>query len=272
VNTPALDFLRQVQVWQENEANRTAGLVVVMPEAEEDSLDGLLRSLGSLGPSAGLEERARSWLVGYRALEDEQRVLTEDQRRQLYDITDRLAREPRARRRPPGRYIVAAILVLVGALIIALAVNGLVNHARGTNPVQPGQAQGAAPAPVQPGLTAVQQFRQDWGVPAGGQADAGSPAALVLLDNGLYYPSSWSVTPNNAGWTQGDTSDSVAANTIVVQGDQVTFQDGDGNTWTVGTDQPFVLAPNPNTILKIDPAKRVWSMPTTHGITVRHHL
>jgi hypothetical protein len=57
--TPALDFLRKVQVWQEDEANKTAGLVVVMPAREETTLAGILADQARGWDWRTLEPRAR---------------------------------------------------------------------------------------------------------------------------------------------------------------------------------------------------------------------
>jgi hypothetical protein len=273
-DTPALDFCRKVQTWQGSDANQAAGLVVVMNEREEDTLGRILSQAACGGSLTRLEDEARLWLVGYRELEDQQRVLTEAQRYELHAVTDRLAREPGSRqgsrqRRSRFPRPVLAAMALALAVALGLGVNAVVNAAHPANPVPAGQAQPAAPQPVQPGLTALQQFRHDWAVPAGAQADAGNPSGLVLLENGLYYPAPWFVPAHDAAWAQ-DTTGAVSA--VKVLDNSVTFTDQDGNAWTVGTDQPFVLAPDPGTIHRIDPAGTVWSMPASHGITVRTHI
>jgi hypothetical protein len=268
--TPALDFCRKVQTWQGSEANQAAGLVVVMNEREEDTLGRILSQAACGGSLTRLENEARLWLVGYRELEDDQRVLTENQRDELHAVTDRLAREPRPRRQRRFSRPVMTALAVALAVTLGLGINAIVDAAHPANPVPAGQAQPAAPPPaVQPGLTSLQQFRHDWTVPAGAQADAGNPSGLVLLENNLYYPAPWFVPTHDAAWAQDTTG---AVSSVRVTGETVTFTDGDGNTWTVGTDQPFVLAPDPGTIHRIDSASTVWSMPASHGITVREHL
>jgi len=274
--TPALDFLRKVQVWQEDDANKTAGLVVVMPDSEDQTLAGLLRTFDSLGATSGLENRARYWLIGYRELEDRQRVLTEDQRAELHAITDRLMSDyrqahaqPRQRRHlKPWQWItIAAASVLIG-----FGAAGLVHALAGSSNGAPPPARPVAQAPQHPApglLTDLQQFRADWNVPAVAIGAAGSPQALVLLQDGLYYPSPWTVPAGDPGW-QDNLDD--AGFTVTVHGSLADVTDSTGITYTVAVGQPFVTAGNTQLVLRVLRDGTIQSMPGPHAIAVRHRI
>lgn len=277
MDTPALDFCRKVQVWQENEANKTAGLVVVMPDREDDSLAALLRSFGSLGATRGLEDRARMWLIGYRELEDEQQVLTVNQRAELHAVTDRLMADykrehkpPRARthrRIKPWQWLVAA----AAGLIIGFGTAGIVHLIAGTGNGSPPPAGPVAQAPQNPApgaLTDLQQFRADWRIPAAATADAGNPHQLVLLQDGLYYPAPWAIPPGDPGWAANTSSGITAANVSQAAG-TADVTDANGTTWTVAAGQPFVLASDPSQVFRILRDGTIQAMPQPHAITVR---
>jgi uncharacterized cupin superfamily protein len=275
--TPATDFLRKVQTWQEDDANRTAGLVVVMPDREEQSLDGLLAELRVSGRSAALEDRARTWLVGYREMEARQRVLTEEQRAELDSICAviplwqaRREREQHSRSRSKLRSrVIVAVIVGVIALIAGIGTRALISSDQ-PGPPPAGVVQPANPGP-QPGpLTGQQQFRADWDVPQAATADAGNPAALVWLDaqDQLYHPVLWTVPAGDAGW-QDDTAGSISAS---VQGGDVTVTDSDGNSWTVSPGQPFVISSDPQVVYRVLRDGTIQSMPQPHAIRVRTRL
>ncbi len=120
-----------------------------------------------------------------------------------------------------------------------------------------------------PALTPLQQFRQDWNVPAGATADAGNPQALVLLQNGLYYPAGWKLPAHDASWAP-DISGSIS--NITVKGTSAIFTDTDGNTWAIAAGQPFVLSSGPGTVFRITGDGTVQSILTSHAIVVRAHL
>jgi hypothetical protein len=276
VQAPALDFLRKVQVWQEDEANKTAGLVVVMPDREDETLDGLLRSFGSLGATSGLENRARMWLVGYREMEDRQRVLTDDQRAELHAITDPVlaaqARQPRQRRRIPRYvYVIVAAVVSLGA---GLSIAALLSAANPDNPVQP-----AAGAPLNPGqqvpagTTSLDNFRHDWGPFTQLAVDTLHPQthapALMLLESGGYYATTWTIPDADPAWSP-DLGGHVTS--VGVHGTWALITDADGNKWIAGTDQPFVFSSDPGTVIRIGTTGDVLTMPEDHAIAARHHI
>jgi len=277
--TPALDFLRKVQVWQEDDANKTAGLVVVMPDSEDETLAGLLRTFDSLGATSGLENRARMWLIGYRELEDRQRVLTEDQRAELHAIIDRLlsdyreqrqnAKPSRQRRRlRPWQWIAVGL----ASALIGLGAAGLVHALAGSGNGSPPAAGPVAAAPQHPApgpLTDLQQFRADWNVPAVAIGAAGNAQQLVLLQDGLYYPSPWTVPAGVPGW-QDNLDD--AGFTVTVHGSLADVTDSTGITYTVAVGQPFVPAGNTQLVLRVLRDGTIQSMPGPHAIAVRHRI
>jgi hypothetical protein len=280
-DTPALDFCRKVQTWQGSAANQTAGLVVIMNEREEDTLGRILSQAACGGSLARLENEARLWLVGYRELEDEQRVLTTEQRDELIAITNRIKadyrQQPQMRRKPlAGPWLASIprlIIIAVACLLLGLGLAGLAAGLYGTGssspppagaPQNPGE-QGPQPGP----LTDQQQFRVNWNVPAAATADAGNPAALVLLQDGLYYVTPWELPAGDSGWQAG-TSGGVSA--AVVHGNQADVTDSDGNAWTVAVGQPFALSSNPQVIYRITERAIIQTMDAGHAIVIRHRL
>jgi hypothetical protein len=281
--TPALDFCRKVQAWQESDANKTAGLVVIMPDREQSELGAILTEAGTVGNLNWSENRARRWLVGYREMENDQRVLTPAQRAELNDIVrqvtaeDRLTGTRTASWKPLQRPLIPRKVPLILAAILAVlaAVLGI-RAATGSGSSQVSPPAAGAPAnpagvpQVAPVLTPLQQFRQDWNVPAGAQASAGNPAALVLLDNGLYYPASWAIPAGDAAWAPDITG--TLTGLPIVHGGQADVTDSDGTTWTIAVGQPFVLSSDPGTVLRVLRDATVQSMPASHAIVIRRHI
>jgi hypothetical protein len=273
VNTPALDFLRKVQVWQEDEANRTAGLVVVMPDQETDSLSSLL---GRQYDLADAERRARTWLIGYQQLEDRQRVLTEDQRAELNAIVARL--QPESRRPAQTRRLLIVVVATIGvvlAIALGLGIRYLV--VRGTEGNRPPSVVPAQQAPVQQvpaGNTSLQVFQKDWGpftqLPADLQHPQTGAPALVLLSNGGYYVTKWKLPANDPLWQ--DNLDGGNISATDVQGSHAIVVDADGTQWVVGIRQPFVLARDPGLVLRVEPDGTVLSLPESRAIAVRNRI
>lgn len=272
MRTPALDFCRKVQVWQEDEARRAAGLVVVMPDRESDSLSALLASSVSQGGTPGLENRARTWLVGYRELEDRQRILTGKQRTELHAITDQIragngpARTWPARQRQISPRLAILVIALVIALGAGLSVASLLIGSSSGSPPPAGPVAQVPQQPAQGPLTDLQQFRADWNVPSAAVASAGEDQThVILLQDGLYYPTPWIVLPGDPGW-RADSSGGITATT---QDGSVTVTDSDGTTWTVFAGRPFVLASNPQVMYRVLHDGTIQSMPEPHAIAVR---
>jgi hypothetical protein len=274
--TPALDFMRKVQVWQQAPGG-TAGIAVFMPDREETTLDGLLAQADRAAGAnlAVLETSARTWLIGYREMNP---PLSAEQAAELDAVIARTAaypdwarppRQPRPRRKPLSRR--ALVVILSAAFAVGIGGAGILHATLSGNgsPPPPAVFQPAAAPPQAPPAadTQLQQLRADWGIPDIAQPAAGNPHALVLLDNGLYYPSPWTVPANDPGWGP-DTGGHVATITNVTAG-RITFTDGNGISWTVGAGQPFTEASDPGTVLEFDPGGNVLSMHEDHAIVIR---
>jgi hypothetical protein len=281
--TPALDFLRKVQVWQQAPGG-TAGIAVFMPDAEETTLEGLLAQAAQVPQQrALLETRARTWLVGYREMNP---PLTRAQAAELDAIITQTAEpqprtpRPAPRTRPREPLLPRRALIVLAALAFAI---GLIT-AGVWHVLSESSGPAASPAASQPLPTAfapqqappaadtvLQQFEHDWGIPAVAQPSAGSPRALVLLNsNGLYYPSPWTVPASDPAWSLDPGGHVVLP--VRVAGGRVTFTDGNGISWTVGVAQPFTEASDPGTVLEIDQAGDILAMPEDHAVAVRHRV
>lgn len=281
--TPALDFLRKVQVWQQAPGG-TAGLAVAMPEGDEQTLTRILSDATAPGlfSASGLEQRARWWLIGYQQMNP---PLTSGQAAELDAVIGRSAKLPHAQlsrdalpphmRRDARRqrrrlvFVICAGVISVACGISAWALGSAAGSPQGSPP--------AAGAPANPGqdqqqgqLTDLQQFRADWNVPSGANAYDENPAGLVLLQDGLYYPAPWSVPAGDSGWAP-DTTGTITGQPVI-RGSQADVTDSDGNTWTVAVGQPFVLASNPQVVLRVLRDVTVQSMPQPHAIAVRTGL
>jgi hypothetical protein len=268
--TPALDFCQKVRTWQDAEG-ASSGLPLLVPARDLSDLDALLAGVQVSGPSPLLEDRARRWLIGYRELEDQQRVLTEAQRAELNDVVGQLSGTPYrthapARRKPlRGRVITAAVVAVI-ALLAGIGTRALIGSGNGSPP--PAGPVAAQPAGPQPGaLTDLQRFRADWNVPAVAVGSAGNPAGLVLLQDGLYYPAPWGIPAGDAGWVT-DTTGSITGSPQVHDG-LADVTDVNGTTYTVAVGQPFVLASNPQVVLRVLRNAAVQVIPQPHAIAVR---
>lgn len=77
---PALDFLREVGVWQDDETGTTAGLAVALRDDDRSELHRILGQALQGGPTTLLDAQARYWLIGYRQMNP---PLTPDQETRL---------------------------------------------------------------------------------------------------------------------------------------------------------------------------------------------
>ena len=135
----------------------------------------------------------------------------------------------------------------------------------------------AGPCPISsPGLagTALQNLSQDYGpwrqlTPAGAHPRTGSPALLLLQDGRYYASGRWTVPPGAPGWQWAAATD-VAS--VRVTGGHADITDADGGGWIVGIDQPFVFSAAPGSVLRIDRAGVVWSLPLARATAVRQSL
>jgi hypothetical protein len=267
---PALDFLRKVQVWQDDRTGTAAGLAVALPDGDQTTLSALLDQVQHTGPTTMLESQARFWLVGYQQMSP---PLTQAQAAELAAILTETGARPvpdiRNVRHRPARLILLAVL-LICLLGAGLSTAALVTGTGNSSPPAAGAPARPPAGPQQGPLTDLQQFRADWSVPAAASPDSGRPGQLVLLADGLYYPSPWTIPAGDPGWVA-DTSETVTG-TPAVHGDLADITDSDGTVWTVAVGQPFVLAANPQVVLRVLRDATVQSMPQPHAITVRKHL
>lgn len=275
--TPALDFLRRVEVWQQDDA-LSEGTAVTMPAGEELTLHQLLDSFrhGGSSNTAQLETQARSWLIGYRELFP---PLTDAQRTQLNSVidgmpsTERVTRPPRLPLRLTQRahYIAIAVVVIIIAVACGVLVPLAIRAANPDNPVQHGAQSQQHPQQVAPGTTDLENLQSDWGpwqqLAASEQNPQTRAPALLLLNQGGYYASKrWTVPSTKGTWTA-DLAGHVQS--VSVHGRYATITDADGTLWVAGVEQPFVFAADPNTILKIDRIGTVLSTTTAHAIATR---
>ena len=286
-STPALDFLRRVEVWQKTEGG-TAGVGVAMPAGEETTLDQLLANFRRTGPTAALEEQARYWLIGYRETERFSPTLTTDQKNELDAVIARLPSEPvKARTRrgdfpPPDLHVArwpgdcrsspaASSVLHFGIPAIWHATHPANNVPTVT------QGQQAPPAQqVPPANTDLQNFKSDWGpwaqLPVSQQNPFSGAPALLYMEQGNYYVSkSWTIPANSPAWTP-DLGGNVGNEDV--EGNHALITDQSGGQWTVTINQPFVFSQNPGSVLRIDPTGKVYTIPEAHATssTVRKHL
>lgn len=270
--TPALDFLRKVEIWQQAPGG-TAGIAVAMPAGDEVTLNQLLETFRRQGDSAQLEAQARYWLIGYREM---QPPLTGSQQAELDVVVDGLHDEP-ARDSQISDLRKLVIGIVAALLILFLAIGGrAIWHAiHPANPVQNGVPSLTLPQQVPPGTTDLQNFKSDWGpwkqLAASQQNPQTGAPALLLLEPGTGYFASmnWTVPAGSPAWAP-DLGGNIGG--VDVRGNYALIADADGTTWVVGVNQPFVFASNPGTVLKIDPTGNVLAIPAAHAIGLRHHI
>lgn len=275
--TPALDFLEKVRTWQEADG-ASAGLPLVIPGGAQDRLSTILADMDRGYNHADLETRARRWLISYHELVAQQGGLTAEQERELDSIVTCIPlwdnREQRSRQQRSWRSLKPWQWITVGlaSALIGLGAAGLVHALAGSSNGAPPPAGPVAQAPQHPApgpLTDLQQFRADWNVPAVAIGAAGNAQQLVLLQDGLYYPSPWTVPAGDPGW-QDNLDD--AGFTVTVHGSLADVTDSTGITYTVAVGQPFVTAGNTQLVLRVLRDGTIQSMPGPHAIAVRHRI
>lgn len=90
-----------------------------------------------------------------------------------------------------------------------------------------------------------------------------------MEDGGYFASERWTIEPGAPGWQQDIGGNVASAN---VTDDHADITDVDGNSYAVGINQPFIIAGNPGTVLLIDPAGTIRSMPLAQATAVRHPL
>jgi hypothetical protein len=282
LRTPALDFLRKVQVWQEMPGG-IAGVQVVLSAGEEVTLNQLLENYQRQGATAQLETQARHWLIGYREAESFSPTLTAVQRQELDNVIDHLPARPvpvsHNRRLLAGAQFRKVYLVLAGMALIFLCAWGISAIWSATHPANPvpqgAKVQQNPPARQVPaGTTALQDFKTDWGpwkqLPVSQQnPQTGAPALLYMEQGGYYVSQEWMIPESSPAWSP-DLGGNVQ--NVDVEGSHALITDMDGNPYVVGIGQPFVFSQNPGTVLSIGPASDVRAIPEPHAIAIRQHL
>lgn len=278
--TPALDFCRKVAIWQDADGT-SAGLPVIMPDREQGSLNTILADADHGLNLPYVEDRARRWLIGYRELVSQQGGLTPAQLAELNHVVDnQIGTTPRERQRASRQRTRRSLKpwqwITIGAagLLIGLGTAGLVHALAATGNGGPPPAGPVAAAPQHPApgaLTDLQQFRADWNVPPSASPSAGGINAqnLVLLQDGLYYPSPWDILPGDAGWTAGNSGTLTAS---AHDGGYADVTDSDGTTYTVPVGEPFAVASNPQLVFRVLHDSTIQSMPQPHAIRVRYRV
>lgn len=277
-SSQALEFLATIR------AKERLGAFAILDEGDRDTLESLLRRYHDRGATGGLEREARTFLISYRETDKHAGVLDRAERDRLDEILD----EPLSRGTapqcygPPGgnkplrrphmrlRWIVVTVAVVVAAG--AVTEGYVASHQSG--PPRSVQAQRQGGANVPPESTDLQNLRQDYGpwrqlAPSGQRPATGAPALLLLEYGGYFASERWTVAPGAPGW-QRDIGGNVASAAVAAGYADIT--DVDGNTYVIAINQPFIIAGNPGTVLSIDPAGTVRSMPLAQATAVRHPL
>jgi hypothetical protein len=184
------------------------------------------------------------------------------------------ASRPRLRRSWRLAAIAVAAIALAAGLGVGIS-NSIDSHQSG-----PPRATGASDPVVEsvpPGSTDLQALRQDFGPwrQLTGQL-TGSPALLLLQSGQVYASGRWTVPSTARWWTQdiGGNVSSVRVSSVRVSsvrdtGSRATITDADGVAYTVGIDQAFIMASNPDTVLLISPSSTVMSMSLAQATAVR---
>jgi hypothetical protein len=231
-----------------------------------------------------LEREARTFLISYREMDKHAGVLDRAERDRLDEILDKPRGRGTAPRRhsPPGRnkplrrprkrlrWIVVTVAFVAAAG--AATESYVTSHQSGPPPPVPAQRQRAENVP--PESTDLQNLRQDYGpwrqlAPSGPRPATGAPALMLLEDGGYLASERWTIEPDAPGWQQ-DIGGNVANATVTSGYADIT--DVDGNSYLVDVNQPFIIASNPGTVLLIDPAGTVRSMPLAQATAVRQLL
>ncbi len=279
-SSPALDFLATIQAKE----RLPGGAFAVLDEADRATLEQLLRGYHEQGLTAALERRARTFLIAYRELDRHAGVLDEAERERLgqvlYSSPGPAVRRSAApgpgaspHRGAPWRWVSAAGFAVLAAAGLGL---GVASHVRSEQAGPPPAIQGRALPDQQsvPAGTGLQDLSRDYGpwrqlTPAGADPRTGSPPLLLLQDGRGYVSGRWTVPPGAPGWQRAAATD-VAS--VRVTGDHADITDADGAGWIVGIGQPFVFSAAPGTVLRIDRAGVVWSLPLARATALRQSL
>jgi hypothetical protein len=267
ISSPALDFVATIA------GRERMGAFAMLDRADRDALDRILRSYHERGVTASLERQARTFLISYRELNKYTRTLDSAEREKL----DQLLGDPAPPRPVRWRWLAVAVAVVLAAGL-AFAIRDLVTPDQAGPPAASSAGQQAAgqqaAGQVPPGSTDLQLLKQDYGpwrqLTTEGADGTAQGAWLLLLQDGAYFASTrWTVPPGVPGW-QPDLGGNVSG--VQLAGKHASITDADGNPYTIGINQPFIVAGNPETVLRVDPAGTVLSMSLAQATAVRQPL
>jgi hypothetical protein len=277
----ALDYLALVRAKEE-----TTGLAILDP-SDREWLDRLINEYETDGATAALLRRAHTFLVKYRETNSHGGVLDANEREQLDRILDepeRAQRQPRTSFRWPSiriGWIATAVLVVL-ALVVIVVVHDRIASEQTGSPTGTAQQQHPPAQQVAPGSTDLQNLRQDWApwselTPSDQQPQTGQPG-LLLLENGGYFVSKWTISTNppaNKSQWQQDISGDVTNVDVHVTPNGTGYADITDSVdypYIVGIDQPFIESNNPNTVLRVDDLGNVWFMTLAEATAARQPL
>ena len=231
----------------------------ILPEKDRKEIDSIVALYEQHGMNDTLRRRIHSQLV---RLGQNYAFLDTGQRKELLDAI-RAERSSTALSRPgAGRVLILGCLAVVFAVILTVTAYSLQNRNPSPPPAGTIQQNQQKQIPVQ--NTALQQFQADWGP---FQQITSNPDSdyLLLLQSGNTFQSHW-VLPEDRQWAPDITGDIPSAD---IHGPYADITDQSGLPYTVRIGEPFVLAGNPQIILRVDPAGNVYYMSIAHGASIR---
>lgn len=164
--------------------------------------------------------------------------------------------------------VAAAAIALAAGLGVGIS-SYIGSHQSGPPPATGTRSAGVVES-VPPGSTELQALRQDFGAWRQLTGQSTGSTALLLLQGGIVYASQrWTVPSTSTWWTQ-DLGGNVTS--VETTGGRASITDADGVGYTVGIDQAFIIASNPDTVLLISPGSTVMSMSLAQATAVRQPL
>ena len=171
--------------------------------------------------------------------------------------------------------VVIAVIVAILAVVGAVALQNIRNTPPqfvGPSPSLPAVQQ------QQPSVTDLQRVEQVLGpfVPlnafASNTPDTNFPAVVLIKQDGSEAASeSYTVPFTPKGWARQDLPQ-ISNLTVSESFAAFTTSSNTANSYTVRTDQPFVLEAVPQYVVLIDAHGKQWIIGTTRAMAARHHL
>lgn len=179
-------------------------------------------------------------------------------------------RRPGVSRRWSWRMGAIAAVAIALAAGLGVGISSYIGSRQSGPPTATGTGDRGVVESVPPGSTDLQALRQDYGPwrQLIGQV-TGSPALLLLQSGSVYASERWTVSSTATWWTA-----DIGGNVTSVKdtGGRVLITDADGVGYTVGINQAFIIASNPDTVLLISPGSTVMSMSLAQATAVRQPL